>query len=138
MKLSTVVFGTLAVFATASVVRSPQPDPEPQGLQSLQEMITFLSEFPGLHDIQQIRRALKKDKTWKADYSEKSKKKVTFSNFGEKLCAVAQKGFKKNEKAWGKYCKATFASPCPGGVNVLSGMEEGYIDKLRKYIGDGN
>lgn len=135
MKLSTIVLGTLATFATASVIRSPQPNPEPQGLAGIQNVVGAIA-IPGWDSIQAVLKTLKEDTTWKADYSDKEYGNVIFTNVGEKTCTLVQMSWGEYGKYWGKLVHAGFNTPCNGGY--LSEMEEKQIDILRMVIGEGH
>lgn len=136
MQPSTILVGLLAAFATASVVRSPQPNPEPAGLEGIQNLVDTVNNFPGLDAVMAIFKSLKKDKTWKADYSDKANGHVKMTDVEQPTCELAKTKFQEYEKDWSKYVKATFNTPCNGGD--LRGMKEEHIDKMRKMIGDGH
>lgn len=131
MKLSAFLVSTLAAFATAHVARSAEPE-----RAELQDLVEQINNFPGLGAIKGIFNCIKKDPTWKADYSEKKSGKVTFSSVTAKCCGKAQDGWNKYGDHWGKYAEATFNNPCTGGQ--LSGMKEANIDKLQAMIGSGH
>ncbi|KAJ4388046.1 hypothetical protein N0V93_008651 [Gnomoniopsis smithogilvyi] len=131
MQLSTILLGTLAVFATAHVARSAEPEPA-----EIQDIVKQISEFPGLGAIQGMFKCIKKDRSWKVDYSDKKNGKVTFSSVTEKCCEKAQAGWTKYGKHWGKFAQATFDQPCTGGQ--LSSMTEDHINKLQAMIGNGH
>lgn len=133
MKASTILVSVMAAFATASVVRSPQPGPEPAVLEVVPGPI---DNIPGVKEMLAIFKSLKADKTWKADYSDKANGHVKMSDVGVTTCELAKTSWQKYEKSWSKYAKATFNTPCNGGD--LREMKEENIDKLRKFIGDGH
>lgn len=136
MKPSTIIVSIFAAFATASVVRSPEPSPEPAGLEGIQNLVDSINSVPGLDAVLAIFKSLKQDQTWKADYSDKAKGHVKMSDVGEKTCSLAKTSFKKYEKDWSKYAQASFNTPCNGGD--LRGMKVDHINKMRQMIGDGH
>lgn len=131
MKLSAILIGTLAAFATAHVARTAEPE-----AFGIQDIVEDINNFPGLGALKGMLKCLKKDPTWKADYSDKQNGIVTFDSVTEKCCGKAQDGFNKYGDKWSKWAKATFYSPCTGGQ--ISGMKEKNIDRLRAMIGNGH
>lgn len=131
MKVSTILVGTLAAFATAHVARTPEPE-----AGGLQDIVKQISAVPGLGAIKDILTCIKNDNTWKADWSQKNQGKVTFSRVSNTCCDKAQAGWTKYGDQWGKFGQAKFNSPCDGGV--LSGMKEENVDKLQEVIGKGH
>lgn len=132
MKLDAILVSTLAAFATAHVVRTP----EPEGIEGIQDIIKQINGIPGIGAVKGILDCVQKDPTWKADYSDKKNGKVTFSSVSKKCCDKAQAGWAKYGDKWSKVAQASFNNPCDGGQ--LSGMKEDNIDKLQAIIGSGH
>lgn len=134
MKFLTILIGTLATFTTASAV--PSSENTERDLDFGKALIAKINNFPGAKEVKGIFTCIKKDKTWKADYSQGDEGIVTFSNVTPKCCNKAKDGWSKYQDDWSKLAVATFNYPCDGGM--LSGMKPENVKRLESIIGSGN
>lgn len=134
MKFSTIIVGTLAAFTTASAV--PSLENAERGLDFGKDLIDKINNFPGAKEIKGIFMCIKKDKKWKADYSQGEDGIVTFSKVTPKCCNKAKDAWSKYKDDWSKLAVATFNDPCDGGK--LSGMTPENVKRLEGIIGPGH
>lgn len=142
MKLFTILVAAFAAFISAVVVPAPDLHPvEERGAVNIggdftTGLVEMITHFPGTKEIKKLFICMRKDKNWMVDYGRRGEGIVTFSNVPTKCCNMAQAGWNKYQKDWGKLATPVFNDPCSGGS--LNKMKPSHIDKLRRMIGDGH
>lgn len=138
MKLFTIIVGTLAAMSTASAVL-PKEEQELVARDNqdfVSDLVEKFIKFPGAKELKGVWRCFKKDKTWKADWSQTQQGVATFSSVSPKCCNMAKKAWTKYEKDWIPFGVAMFSTPCAGGQ--VSGMKPAFAEEFHSLLGDGH
>ncbi|KAF3763846.1 hypothetical protein M406DRAFT_75079 [Cryphonectria parasitica EP155] len=137
MQPLTIFAGCLIVLASALVAPCPPSRPVHITNRSLDfgaDLINKINSFPGSANIKVIFTCMKKDHSWKADWSKEKEGKVTFSSIDSKCCEKTEKGWEQYKSSWDKLAVATFNQPCNGGE--LAGLTPENARRLHHIMGD--